>query len=384
MALRLSRLSTGAFIIRSLRKALICLAALSWLSVSLAQPAPKVTLLVPDPPGVSPFWTQVIEIMKAAAEDLKIDLRFAYSRSNSYSLKKDGLAALNSPDKPEYFLSGYWNASTQHHLERAEQLGVRTFIFNSGVAPEERDAVGQPREKYKHWIGQMTPDELQAGYVLADILIDKAKMAGKIDTGKVHVVGLGGWGNKNEIEEDRYNGLKNRINEQNDAVLDEFVLTGWVQATAYSELLDILKQSPKTGVIWSASDVMALGAIEAVKDVGKVPGNDVFIGGIDWSRDGIDAVVSGKMVTTLGTHFLEGAKALLLVHDYHYGLDFAQKPGVVMRTQLKPVTASNAEEYREKLSNLDWRKIDFTQFSKKYNAGLRSYDFTLGELLDSL
>lgn len=360
------------------------MATLSWLSLASAQPAPKVTLLVPDPPGISPFWTQTVEIMKAAAKDLDIDLRLVYSKSNSYSLKKDGLAALDDPDKSEYFITGYWNASTQHHLERAEQLGIRTFIFNSGVAPEERDAVGRPREKYKLWIGQMTPDELQGGYVLADRLIDQAKAAGRTDGGKVHVVALGGWGNKNEIEEDRYAGMKNRINEKNDAALDKFVLTGWVRSTAYTELLNMLKQSPKTGVIWSASDVMALGAVDAVKDAGKTPGRDVLIGGIDWSREGIDAVAAGDMAITMGSHYLEGAKALILIHDYHYGLDFAETQGVVMQTQLKPITGSNAAEYRDMLRDLDWRKIDFKRFSKKYNPGLKSYDFTLDQLLDTL
>lgn len=360
------------------------LALLTWLPIALSQPSPKVTFLVPDPPGVSPFWTETIEIMRAAAEDLKIDLRFAYSRSNSYSLKKDGLAVLNAKNKPDYFLSGYWISTTQHHLQRAEQLGIRTYIFNSGVAPQERNEVGQPREKYKLWIGQMTPNELDAGYVQADILINKAKAAGKTDNGKIHVVGLGGWGNKDEMEENRYKGLKKRVNEQSDAVLDKLVLTGWIQSTAYDELLGILKQSPETSVVWSAGDLMALGAIKAVKDTGKVPGKDVFIGGIDWSRNGIDAVSSGEMVTTLGGHFLGGAKALLLIHDYHYGLDFVHEPGLIWQTQLKPVVASNAEEYREKLNNLDWRKIDFRQFSKKYNSDLKNYNFSLDALLATL
>lgn len=383
MAIRISRPDPGAFTWQNFRRTLISMAVLSWLSIASAQPVPKVTLLVPDPPGISPFWAQVVTIMKAAAKDLDMDLRCVYSKSNSYSLKKDGLAALNDPDKPEYFITGYWNASTEHHLERAEQLGIRTFIFNSGVAPQERGEVGLPREKYKLWIGQMTPDELQGGYVLADNLINRAKARGKTDAGKVHVVALGGWGNKNEIEEDRYAGLRKRINEQNDAVLDKFVLTGWVKSTAYNELLDILKQPPTTDVVWSASDVMALGAVEAVKDAGKTPGRDVLIGGIDWSREGIDAVESGDMAITMGSHYLEGVKALILVHDYHYGFDFAKELGVVMHTQLKPITSDNAEAYREKLNNLDWGQIDFKRFSKKYNPALKDYDFTLDQLLDS-
>src|SRR5690606_6224878 len=185
-------------------------------------------------------------------------------------------------------------SSTQYHLQRAEQLRIHTFILNSGAAPGERAEVGRPREKYKYWIGQVTPDDLQASYFLADMLIDKAGSAGKADDGKVHVIGLGGWGGKNESEEYRYNGLRNRIHEHNDAQLVEFILTGWSKDTAYNELLVKLEKHPKISAIWSASDTMALGAVKAAEKLGIVPEKDIFIGGFDWSLDGINAVIDGK------------------------------------------------------------------------------------------
>jgi ABC-type sugar transport system substrate-binding protein len=360
------------------------MAVLPWLTLAVAQPAPKVTLFVPDLQGTSWFWEQTIKVVRAAAEDLNVDLTVAYSHSNSYSLKKDGLKALNDPDKGDFFLTGYWTSSTQFHLQRAEQLGIRSFIFNSGVTPGERAEMGWPRGKYKYWIGQVTPDDLQASYFLADMLINKAKAAGKADDGKVHLIALGGWGSKNEMEESRYEGLRKRIKEQNDAVLDEYILTGWSKDTAYDELIEKLKLNPKVTVVWNTGDPMALGAIKAAEDLGRVPGKDIFIGGFNWSLDSIRAIIDGKMVATLGSHFLEGAKALILIHDYHYGIDFAEDTGVETLTQLQPITKDNAEEYLDILQHLDWREIDFKHFSKKYNTKLKTYDLSLDVLLASL
>ena len=39
------------------------------------------------------------------------------------------------------------------------------------------------------------------------------------------------------------------------------------------------------------------------------------------------------------------------------------------------------EVVKLELNDLDWRQIDFKQFSKKYNADLKNYDFTLTDLL---
>lgn len=384
MAFVLSRLNQESFTVRCLQGILMSIALLPWLSIAFAQPAPKVAFFVPSAPGVSPFWEQMTEAVQAAAEDLEIDLKVVYSNPNSYSLKKDGLAALNDPDKPDYFLTGYWKASTQYHLQRAEQLGIRTFIFNSGVAPEERTGIGRPREKYKYWIGQVTPNDLQAGYLLADILIDKAKKTGKTDNGKVHLIAMGGWGEKHKMEEDRYNGLRKRIDEQNDAVLDKFILTGWSQDTAYNELLTELKQYPKVTAIWSAGDTMAIGAVQAAKESGKTPGQDIFIGGIDWSIEGLKAIASGVMEVSMGGHFLGGAEALILIHDFHYGIDFFDESGAEIETPMRAVTHDKAGEYLDTLGNLDWREIDFKTFSRKYNPGLKRYGLSLHSLLESL
>ncbi|HEX7028240.1 MAG TPA: ABC transporter substrate-binding protein, partial [Gammaproteobacteria bacterium] len=347
-----------------------------------AQQPPSVTFLVPNQPGEQPFWTHAIEIMQAAADDLGIDFKVVYSKAGSYNHKKDGLAILNSRPPPDYLLSLYLIEATPHHLKLAEKLGVSTFIFNAGVTAEDREDLGGPRARYRHWIGQMVPHDREAGYLLADTLIAQAKKAGKTDeTGKVRLISVGAFGAS--VDESRDAGLKNRIREHDDARLDKTVLTGWSATIAYDETLEALQEYPQTGAIWCVSDATALGALRAAKASGKTPGRDIFIGGIDWSLDGLKAVAAGEMAVTVGGHILEGAQALILIYDYHHGIDFAEGTGAEMQTAMKAVTAGNAEGYLHRLYELDWRKIDFKRFSKKHNPGLKDYDFSLDALLES-
>lgn len=44
----------------------------------------------------------------------------------------------------------------------------------------------------------------------------------------------------------------------------------------------LFRRYPQTTAIWNASDGMALGAIEAARNAGRTPGEDVIVGGVDW------------------------------------------------------------------------------------------------------
>jgi hypothetical protein len=89
------------------------------------------------------------------------------------------------------------------------------------------------------------------------------------------------------------------------------------------------------------------------------------------------------MSTSVGGHFLEGAWSLILVHDYHYGIDFVDDPGVRFMTSMHSITSDTVQDYSDKLGNPEWNRIDFKQFSKKHNPVLEKYDFSLSGLLNA-
>lgn len=339
----------------------------------------KVAFLAPDPEGSSPHWDRIVQLMRAAAEDLQIELQVAYSKTNTYSNRKDGLALISGAEKPDYFISGYWSGATASLLAHAERVGVRSFFISSAVVPEDREALGRPREKYRHWLGQMTPDEHRGGYDLAERLVSRAGR--NADT--VHVIALEGFGDTS-ADVERSGGMKAYLAEQSGVVLDQTLLAEWSRETARASLAEVLNPGSPVSVIWSAADTMALGAVEAARAAGKTPGKDIFIGGFDWSLEGVKAVSAGDMEVTLGGHFLEGAWALVLLHDYHHGRDFASDLGVEFRTPLEPLTADDAQAYLDIMVDKDWSEVDFRRFSKVHNPGLERYQWPLKQVFAQL
>lgn len=363
---------------------LLSVLAVPWVCLSAASAGAadlKVAFLAPDPAGESPHWDRTVRVMQAAADDLEIDLQVAYSKTNTYTNRKKGLALLTDDEKPDYFMTGYWSGATETLLKQAEQLGVGTFIVTSGVVPADRDPVGKPRGIYRQWVGQMTSADRQAGYELAAGLIEKAR---RIHPDRVvRVVGLGGYGDA-AVEIARREGLERRIAESPKTELGQFLFAEWATATAYRGVAKILESSSPPSVIWSASDNMALGAIRAVSDAGQTPGRDVIVGGINWSLDAIEAVINGDMQTTLGGHFLQGAWALVLLHDYHQGEDFADDLGLEFQTPLRPITGNEAQTYFDILDDADWATVDFKRFSKIHNPQLEQYSWPLEQVFAQL
>jgi ABC-type sugar transport system substrate-binding protein len=357
------------------------LATMFFCGATAAQP--RIAFLAPDQPGENPFWTRTIEEMRAAADDLDVELEIAYSKGNTYSNRKDGMAMLTGDDKPDYFLTGYWPGSTDFLIKQSEEHEVNIFVFNSGVSEADRDAVGTPRGKHPRWIGQMTPDDRHAGYELADILVGRARAALGADEA-VRAFGLGGGGNA-ESDRKQRDGLEQRLNEDPKAVLERFVFADWSRDTAYNSLLEVLDPGTPVSVIWSGGDGMALGGVKASLELDKTPGKDIFIGGIGWGTPAIESVVDGNIEALLGGHFLEGAWALVLLHDYHNGYDFADDLGVEFQTRVRAITADNARAYLDKVTGPGgWSAVDFRRFSKEHNPELRKYEWPLEDALEQL
>ena len=56
-----------------------------------------------------------------------------------------------------------------------------------------------------------------------------------------------------------------------------------------------LKSNPKIDMVFAQNDDMALGAIEAIEEAGKVPGKDIKIVSEDGVKDGLTALAAGKI-----------------------------------------------------------------------------------------
>ncbi|RMF15109.1 MAG: hypothetical protein D6758_10285, partial [Gammaproteobacteria bacterium] len=125
-----------------------------------------------------PFWKPVTEVMQAAARELDIRLDVYVANHNRLLLLDQVRRAVTAEDKPDVILFKNTKQTAGEILELAEAHQVEAFMFNAGLSEKERLALGAPREKFRYWIGQMLPDDFQAGYDLARMLVLTAQERG--------------------------------------------------------------------------------------------------------------------------------------------------------------------------------------------------------------
>jgi ABC-type sugar transport system substrate-binding protein len=349
------------------------------LLVCVAQPAYpegelRVTFVNPSNRGSS-FWEMFVDFMMAAADDLNIEAEVIYCDWNHLKMIRVVEEVVKRPSPPDYLIVINEKQSAGRMIQSADQAGVKVFLAINGLLPNEIQKIGRPREKHPNWIGEFIPDSFSAGFEIARQLIGEAVTRKMADAdGKLRMVGIAGE-RRTHGSVERVRGLEQAIVETQNVVLQQVFPGLWDQKVA-REIMQkgILKRYPSLRILWAASDNMAIGAIEGAKTVGKVPGKDILFGGCGWDERALKMVKEGSLVTSLGGDFMYGAWILVLLYDYHHGVDFISES---LDRSLLALTRDNIDTYYDSLSQQKWELIDFKKFSKAYNKGVIRYDFSL-------
>lgn len=78
-------------------------------------------------------------------------------------------------------------------------------------------------------------------------------------------------------------------------------------------------------VLFAHSDIMALGAIEAIERADLKPASDILIVSIEGSRKGLEAIVAGRLNATVEVNPLLGPQLAALVEDVSAGKPVARR-----------------------------------------------------------
>jgi len=153
---------------------------------------PSVVFLNPGAKG-DVFFELMTSFMQSAADDLRIKLEVIYCDRNHIKLRNEGIELLKRTVLPEYVLLINEKNAIADLLPDADAKGIKIFLFNEGILPEERSIHGSPETVYKNWFAEYLPDDFQAGYLLAKTLIDKALQLGMVDhKGILSIAGISG------------------------------------------------------------------------------------------------------------------------------------------------------------------------------------------------
>ena len=331
------------------------------------------------------YWVTVTQAMQAAAFKLGIALEVTYlerDHAKAVEVARD-LAGRPSPRRPDYVLLGNEGGFGPPCLRILDGAGIPVLMVFNGISDlSQRKLSGAPREKYKLWLGTLEPRAEDAGYLTAKALIEKGRAAAWAAKGEsLHMVAFSG----DKLTPSsilRAQGMRRAVVEAGDVVLEQEIFSGFNRARAAEHMQWLLQRYPKTRLVWAGNDLMAFGAMDAVRSHNLVPGQDVLLSGINTSLEALDALRSGELSALAGGHFMLGAWALVLVYDHYHGRDFAQAEGLEMvQPMFSLFSAQQATRFAQMYGDGRFDAIDFKRFSKFHNPHLKRYNFAFEQLL---
>jgi ABC-type sugar transport system substrate-binding protein len=357
---------------------LLCAAS----AVVVAQPETRIIIFTPTTAN-NTYWPQVYAILDAAAEDLGVEIiSHEFDAGDRFAMHLEGVEILrNTPDIDGAIFSVAFGQA-EPLLRMTESLGIPAII-QGPLFESELERVGhRPREVFASWVGYFYQDELEKGYELGRVLISQALEAGLLGGREPGLVaGIGGeptWFGS----ELRASGLEQAVAEESRAILTQVVPTRWAPSEGRRVAAALLGRYPGISIIWAASDQLALGAVEAAERAGRVPGEDLLIGGLDLSEAGLRAVDEGVLAATVASSLLSYAEILIYLYDYIHGADFAPEVGTEIHFGIHVATEETAEVHLSLYESVE--AIDFRHFSRALNPERRGYDFSVDAYLRAL
>ncbi len=143
----------------------------------------------------------------------------------------------------------------------------------------------------------------------------------------------------------RSEGYKGVLSQYPDLKLLQTETANWDRVQGKQKMEIMLKAHPNiTGVI-SGNDEMALGAIAALKDAGKL--NQVKVLGFDGSGDAVAAVKSGEMVATVLQPIVEATKKSVQLIDNFLRTGKTGSPTEKIAMDCVLITKDNADKFKD-------------------------------------
>ncbi|PTQ73842.1 ABC transporter substrate-binding protein [Pseudomonas sp. GV071] len=359
----------------SLRTVVAVVGLLAWNCVNAA----NVVFLNPGRTGEE-FWDGYVKFMQAAASDLGMQLRVLDSQRDRDLMLAQARTVLQGAQKPDYLLFINEQYAAPEILRLAKDSGVKLFAVSNTLTTDQQRVIGSSRETYPNWIGSLVPNDVDAGYMLATGLIKHARESHPDQP--LEMLAFSGV-KQTPSSQEREQGLKKALAENPDVRLRVMTYGGWQRQRSYDQARTLFPRYPGINMVWTASDEMALGAMQAAEELGHKPGQDIHFATINSSAEALQAKIDGRIEVLVSGQFTIGGWALVMLQDYDKGLDFA-KHGGKDRTLPIYVTLDEKQSARlaKRIAGKDNYGLDFRRYLLHKQSKLREYNFSLRPLID--
>lgn len=256
------------------RRALLAAAASLPLMAAAASAEGLISIIVNDP--ANPYWFTEGEVAKKTAEDLGYTANVGAHRGDTNT--ESTLVDTAITNKSVAIILDPANADgSVGAVQKAVDAGIPVFLVNAEINQE-----GLAK-------AQLVSNNAQGAALGAQAWVEAVGDKGKY-------VELFGAPSDNNAQT-RSNGYETVLSQYPDLQKVGQEVADWDRTKGYQKTQSLLQANPDINGVISGNDEMALGAIAALKEAGKL--NAVKVGGFDGSPDAVAAVKAGELQYTV-------------------------------------------------------------------------------------
>ncbi len=318
----------------------------------------RVALLTPLSRQVDNFYRLFADITGVAAEQLDIELQVVEGTGDPKVMVQRGLELAAAAVRPDYVLLSNHMGVGAELLPAFAEAGLSVLCVIEGFGVGDRVAIGPAG--CATYLGEIVPDDVEAGRLLAKVLVAEGRRRGMAGTDGTLRMGIL-CGMQTQVNSQRFRGWKAFKDGDPAVIQSAFRYAGRDEGGEAAGAL-LLRTAPETQLLWCFNDAIALGAMSGAVAAGRNPGVDLIVGGFDLLERALEAITGGAMHASIGGHIIDGARALLLLDDHHATRAL---PAVPWTSLLEAVRAPEAEAYRRFMRDRSWCTADFTRFSAR-------------------
>jgi ABC-type sugar transport system substrate-binding protein len=194
----------------------------------------------------------------------------------------------------------------------------------------DREVTAEPCENYITFMGS---NFIRQGKQAADLLAEA--------TGEQAQVAILEGTPGASVSADRQSGFVDQLEaEYPDMEVAASQTANFVRTEGQTVMEQLLQSNPDINAVYAHNDEMALGAIQAIRDAGKTPGDDVKIVSIDGTEGAVQALAQGQMNGVVESNPRFGPLAFQTVEQFLSGEPIPQK--IIIEDRI--YTPENAEE----------------------------------------
>jgi ABC-type sugar transport system substrate-binding protein len=341
--------------------------------VSVGVRPPRIVFLNPGEElehGTGQHWQLVSRFMAAAAARFGMHLEVLYAERDHLLMLRHAEAVAARHEPPDYVVIVNEKLAAQQMLHTLSHSPTKVLLIHNDLTDAQRAETGNERGAVANWIGTVTADATRGSFRLMEYL------HGLIGGQPARVIGITGDA-ATPVSNERARGVSEALARHSQDRIQQLVYGDWSFADGREKALVLLSRYPGTNIVWAANDSMTLGALAAVRER-HAP---IVVGGLGALPEAVETVKQGDLAAIVAGDQFIGACAMVLLYDYHHGVDFAQAGDA--RLKLDFLTVLNRENAgRFYKIAFDQTAPDFSRFSR-YLRGAGAYNFDLQLLLGS-